>query len=234
VISHELRTPLNFIMGFASVLDDEVAGPATSEQHLYLQKILTGSERMLMLVNDLLDFAKIQAGKLELTLTQQPYAPLVDEVVSTLRPLAAQKELTIRTQVNVPEPLSLDETRIIQVISNLLSNAIKFTHHGEILVRAFARDGQVVTEIVDTGIGIAAEDISKLFTRFKQLDMSSTRQASGTGLGLSISKALVEAHGGQIGVRSELGKGSTFWFSLPAGQSADGKRPIGASRSSES
>ncbi len=218
VISHELRTPLNFIMGFASILEDEVAGPMSRQQHEYMGKILNGVDRMLLLVNDLLDFAKIQAGKFELHRHATPYAPLVEEVVSTMRPLADQKDIAVSSDVAVDVTPTVDGPRVVQVLTNLLSNAVKFTPAGgSIRVTARIDGNDLLTEVTDTGIGISAEDLPKLFTRFRQLDMSSTREAGGTGLGLSISKGIVEAHGGSIGVRSEKGCGSTFWFRLPLG-----------------
>jgi signal transduction histidine kinase len=216
VISHELRTPLNFITGFASILDDEIDGPLNERQHQHLNKILSGSERMLHLVNDLLDFAKLQAGKFELAPAPTPYAPLVEEVASALRPLADHKHVKLQLQVDVPGAPVLDESRVVQVLTNLISNAIKFTApEGTILIRAAAKDGWLLTEVTDSGVGIAEMDLPKLFNRFRQLDMSTTREAGGTGLGLAISKALVEAHGGEIGVKSQVGEGSTFWFRLP-------------------
>ncbi|MNS17504.1 Signal transduction histidine-protein kinase BarA [compost metagenome] len=216
VISHELRTPLNFITGFASILDDEVDGPLNPLQHLHLGKILSGSERMLHLVNDLLDFAKLQAGKFDLSPQPAAYAPLLEEVADSLRPLADHKHVTIEVEAHVPGEPVVDETRVVQVLTNLVNNAIKFTPAGG-RVRLSARidAGALLTEVTDTGVGIAEIDIPKLFSRFRQLDMSATREASGTGLGLAISKALVEAHGGTIGVRSCPGEGSTFWFRLP-------------------
>ncbi|MFN3429781.1 MAG: sensor histidine kinase [Candidatus Sericytochromatia bacterium] len=216
VISHELRTPLNFITGFASILDDELDGPLNPLQHLHLGKILSGSERMLHLVNDLLDFAKLQAGKFDLSPSPTAYAPLLEDVAASLRPLADHKHVAIEVDVDVPGEPNVDETRVVQVLTNLVNNAIKFTAPGG-RVRLAARvvGGEVLTEVTDTGVGIAETDIPKLFSRFKQLDMSATREASGTGLGLAISKALVEAHGGTIGVRSQRGEGSTFWFKLP-------------------
>jgi PAS domain S-box-containing protein len=222
VISHELRTPLNFIMGFASILDDEVAGQLTPDQHAYLEKILKGTDRMLLLVNDLLDFAKIQAGEFELVAKPALYAPLVDEVVATLRPLADQKRISLSPEVPADLVANCDPERVIQVLTNLVGNAIKFTpEDGVVTIGARACDDLIVTEIEDTGIGIANEDMTKLFTRFRQLDMSRTRTAGGTGLGLSISKALVEAHGGAIEATSAgLGKGSCFRFTLHAADPA--------------
>jgi signal transduction histidine kinase len=217
VISHELRTPLNFIMGFGSILDDEVPGPLNPKQHEFLGKMLSGVDRMLVLVNDLLDFAKIQAGKLDLAPKRTDLVPLVKEVHASLKPLADQKEIALT--VDLPDQLvvTLDDPRIVQVLNNLVGNAIKFTLPGGAIVIKSRREGDaLLVEVVDTGIGISEADLPKLFTRFRQLDMSSTRKAGGTGLGLSISKAIVEEHGGSIGVYSEgAGKGSTFWFRLP-------------------
>jgi PAS domain S-box-containing protein len=217
VISHELRTPLNFIMGFASILDDEVAGELSENQHDYLQRIMYGAERMLHLVDDLLDFAKMQAGKLVLMPHEVPYEPLVDEVIRTLTPLAAQKGITLASEVEVPQPPHLDDQRIGQVLTNLINNGIKFTGEGgRVSVCAWVEADRIVTEVTDTGKGIAPEDLPGLFVRFKQLDMSATREAGGTGLGLSITKALVEAHGGEIVACSEgRGHGTTFRFTLP-------------------
>jgi PAS domain S-box-containing protein len=217
VISHELRTPLNFITGFASTLDDEVQGPLNVGQHEAIGKILNGADRMLMLVDDLLDFAKIQSGRFELDPETLAYAPVVEEVLGLLKPLADRSQLTLETKLEVPGRWWLDGSRVSQVLTNLLSNAIKFTAPGgTIIIHAFVRDGHLITEVQDSGCGVAPVDQTKLFNRFAQLDMSLTRNANGTGLGLAISKALVEAHGGTIGVRSQLNEGATFWFSLPA------------------
>jgi two-component system, sensor histidine kinase len=217
VISHELRTPLNFIMGFASIVDDEVAGPLTPEQHDYMQRILYGSERMLRLVDDLLDFAKVSAGKLVLMPREVQFGPLVEDVMRTLTPLAAQKHITLEADVQVAEPACIDDQRIVQILTNLVNNGIKFTPEGgRVTVKARLDGGQVVTEVIDTGKGIDPDDLPNLFVRFKQLDMSATREAGGTGLGLSITKALVEAHGGTIQALSDgKGQGATFRFTLP-------------------
>jgi|GEM_PF-1435105 len=228
ILSHELRTPVNAIMGFGSILDDEVAGPMTAEQHRYLSKILQGSETLLALIDDLLDMSRIEAGKFTLNPMTMSFSEVCDEVVSTLLPLAQQKELLLSAEV--PEaipPMQADPQRVGQVLTNLINNAIKFTPQGgRITVRASLDDGQLRCEVRDTGIGIAPEDIPKLFQRFTQLDMSSTRQVGGTGLGLSISKALIEAHGGSIGVQSEPEFGSTFWFTLPIQAAASGEAPL--------
>lgn len=215
ILSHELRTPINAITGFGSILDDEVAGPLTDKQHQYLRKILGGANVLLNLVNDLLDMSQIQAGRFTIAPRSFAFEDVVREVVSNLESLIEQRRHRLEVDI---EPLMVvaDKQRVGQVLTNILTNAIKFTPDGgDISLRAMANEGLLRVEISDTGPGICSEDTGKLFQPFTQLDMSSTRQVGGTGLGLSISKALVEAHGGEIGVTSALGKGSTFWFTLP-------------------
>ncbi len=219
VISHELRTPLNFITGFASILDDEVAGELNAQQHEYIQKIMNGADRMLELVNNLLDMSRIQAGKLHIEPEVAAYAPIVEEAIAPLRSLSDQKGLTLTLDIRENPDLVVDARRLTQVLTNLVDNAIKFTpKDGQITVRVRRDENDLLTEIEDTGPGIAPESIPKLFRPFSQVDMSSTRRVGGSGLGLTISKALVEAHGGRIGVRSTPGEGSTFWFTLPLPQ----------------
>ncbi len=217
VISHELRTPLNFITGFVSILEDRLTDQMTPELKNYFARVDEGADRMLHLVNDLLDVAGIQSGRLSLRRQLCNYLDLVEKVSSQMLILAEARQIQLEFSVEPDlELISVDETRICQVLANLVTNAIKFTEPGgKVLVRAFARGDELVTEIQDTGSGIAAEDLPKLFQRFQQVDMSSTRRVGGTGLGLSICKGLVELHGGRIGVESQTGKGSTFWFVLP-------------------
>ncbi|GEM_PF-3140120 len=216
VISHELRTPLNFIMGFASILDDELLGPVPQPQRECLKKILYGTDRMMSVVNNLVDMSWILAGKFQLAPAMTDYLPIVNEVISILRSYAAEKRITLEVDVQATGEIEIDGERVSRVLSNLLENAIKFTpEEGTVRLKARRIGGELMTEVSDTGIGITPEDLPNLFKPFSQLDMSSTRRYGGTGLGLSISKAVVDAHGGQIGVISELGKGSTFWFSLP-------------------
>jgi two-component system cell cycle sensor histidine kinase PleC len=216
IVSHELRTPLNFIKGFTSLLANEFAGPLTPQQRDYLDNIGQSSERMLLLVNDLLDVAALQAGKLPLEPEPCVYGPLVDEAVQNATALAEARRLTLSTDTAAPVTLTIDPRRIGQVLANLIANAIKFTPEGGAVTVRVSRDGETVrTEVTDTGIGIPEGEQHRLFLPFSQLDMSATRKAGGTGLGLSISKALVEAHGGHIGVESRPGQGSTFWFTLP-------------------
>jgi signal transduction histidine kinase len=173
---------------------------------------------MLALVDDLLDFARIRAGSFSLAPELAAFDVLVEDTAASVRPLAEAKGLTIRVETDRGLMARVDVQRVTQVVTNLLSNAIKFTERGgTVRVTCRAEGGRVHCEVTDTGCGIAEADIPRLFRRFQQLDMSTTRQAGGAGLGLSIAKALVEAHAGDIGVRSRLGEGSTFYFSLPAG-----------------
>jgi signal transduction histidine kinase len=217
VISHELRTPINFIMGFSEILEDEVAGPLNAQQHEYLRKVLDGSERILMLVNDLIDVATMTAGKFEIHSAPTCYDDVVNEVISNLKPLAKQKSLSLQADLHAPHDVTIDGPRIAQALNNLVTNAIKFTPAGgAVTVSVHMQDHSLVTEVRDTGIGFCEEDIPKLFTSFRQLDMSTTRSVGGTGLGLNIAKALVEAHGGKLSAMSPgRNKGSVFTFTLP-------------------
>jgi signal transduction histidine kinase len=213
VVSHELRTPLNYIQGFASLLED---GELDAQQRRYVGDIHDASGRMLRMVNDLLDGAAVQAGKLAVQPDEVDYARLVEEVLGQVRPLAERKRLALQADVGELGRVRLDDQRIGQVLTNLLANAIKFTPRGgTIAVEVFRRGDEVVTAVHDNGIGIEAAAMPHLFKRFAQLDMSQTRRAGGTGLGLWISKGIVEAHGGRIEVQSRPRLGSTFTFALP-------------------
>ncbi|HBN07352.1 MAG TPA: hypothetical protein DD435_01465 [Cyanobacteria bacterium UBA8530] len=217
VVSHEMRTPLNGIQGFASILEDEILGKLNEQQRQALSRILEGSEKLLDLVNDLLDVARNQAGKFDVQLEEIEYSSLVEEVMASLQPVADGKRISFSEEVEVSEPVSLDGKRIKQVLSNLLANALKFTQEGgAIEIRARIEGRSLVTEVRDDGLGISREDLPKLFAPFKQLDMGLTRRVGGVGLGLCISKAIVEAHGGRIeGSSPGKDKGSTFRFVLP-------------------
>jgi two-component system CheB/CheR fusion protein len=216
ILSHELRTPLNFIIGFASLLEDEVGGPLNQQEHEHVGKVLLGADRLLVIIDNLLEMGRIVANKFSVDRSATLYTSLIDQAVAALAPLAAEKHITLSQDASVPGEVWVDPGRIKQVLLNLLDNAIKFTPSGgRVHVRATLQGDRLVTEISDTGVGIDAQDIPKLFTRFKQLDMSSTREAGGMGLGLALSKAIVEGHGGSISVTSKRSKGSTFRFVLP-------------------
>ncbi len=228
VISHELRTPLNFIMGFASVLDEGVYGKLSEQQAESVTRILEGAFRMLRLVDNLLGISRMQAGSLDLMLGMIDVAQVVREVETSLGQLAEAKQIAITTHAAGPLMVPGDGQRIFQVLVNLVENAVKFTPPGGTIDVAAALDGdRVRVRCTDSGCGIASEDFSKLFRRFGQLDGGKSRSTSGVGLGLSIAKSLVEAHGGEIGVDSEVGRGSTFWFTLPV-ETMAGRRPQSA------
>jgi signal transduction histidine kinase len=224
ILSHELRTPINAIMGFGSVLDDGVLGPLSPAQHDYLKKMLSGAEVLLALVSDLLDVSRIAAGKFSLEPQAMQLETIIQDTLGHLGPLADQKRQRLHPRLDSPLPeLEADGQRISQVLTNLVNNAIKYSPVGTDIEVSARVDGRSVrVEVTDHGEGIAEEDIPKLFQRFVQLDQGNTRRAGGTGLGLSISKTLVQAHGGEIGVTSELGRGSTFWFTLPLHRSPSG------------
>src|SRR5437762_893535 len=223
-VSHELRTPLNSVIGFSDLLltMGTAESPLTETQRDYLETIARNGRHLLELINELLDLSKIAAGRMELRLEPLELGALLQEAADSVR---AQVEA--RRHTLVIEPLhdhlvvTADRGRLRQVLLNLLSNAIKFsTDGGRVGLSACLEDaGRVQIAVSDTGIGIAPADQRKLFQEFVQLDASASRRYEGTGLGLALSKRLVELHGGTIGVDSELGKGSTFWFTLRRAES---------------
>lgn len=225
MVSHELRTPINAITGFGSILQDEVAGTLSPVQHAYLARMLRGADMLLMLVDDLLDMSRIQAGKFALELGPMSCEQAVEKVAQMLQPLAEQRRHTIRVDIGRDDvSLMADERRIGQVLFNLLHNAIKFTPEGGEIVLRSRTDGEFLRfEVEDTGPGIPETEAQRVFERFEQLDMSSTRATGGAGLGLAISKALVEAHGGEIGILPGRTRGALVWFKLPL---ESGSRPL--------
>lgn len=221
-VTHELRTPLTSIMGYAEFLEDGLGGPLSEQQREFVRQIERGTRRLESLVSDLLDFARIDAGTFKLKLQDSDLGAKIQEIVESLRPQAEGAKLSLEAEVlGAPLRVPMDSQRIGQVLINLLNNAIKFTPQaGSIRVKAYRQGESLRCEVEDTGEGIAPEDLPRLFQRFSQLESGVRR--GGTGLGLSIIKEIVQAHGGSVGVESEQGKGSTFWFTLPLQGPAEG------------
>jgi signal transduction histidine kinase len=216
-VSHDLRIPLTGIMGYAEFLEDELAGPLNEGQQEYVRHILDAAHRMTGLLNELLDYARLEAGKFTIEPRPMDFTGALERAASTFYPQFERKHLRYTAELpeDLPEVLA-DPERVVQVLSNLLSNAGKFTPEGgAIAVKAqlLPDRSQLCIEVSDTGVGIPAEAMPQLFERFFQT--RDGRAAGGTGLGLSISKTLVEAQGGQMGATSEVGRGTTLWFTLP-------------------
>jgi PAS domain S-box-containing protein len=215
-MSHELRTPLNAIMGYAALLADRIYGDVNERQEEGLRRIHVSAEHLLALINDILDLAKIEAGKMPLHLAPVSVALVVAEMSQQVEPTVRRKKLSYSTDLPSELPVMMsDETKIKQVLLNLLSNAVKFTNKGGVTVRVRIEDDHVRVEIEDTGIGIRPQDLEAIWEDFRQVDQSRTREFGGTGLGLSITRKLIQALGGSVRVMSEYGKGSTFSVALP-------------------
>jgi two-component system sensor histidine kinase/response regulator len=222
-MSHELRTPLNAILGFTGTLLMKLPGPLTADQEKQLGTIRTSGRHLLSLINDILDMAKIEAGKATISLAPVQCQSLLGETVESLRPLAAQKGLALTVALpSAPIVIMSDRRALTQIVINLVNNAIKFTDHGTVHVALAQRvDGnEVVTEfsVADSGSGIRPEDQSKLFQAFSQLDATSTRHAEGAGLGLYLCQSLAALLGGSLQFSSEFGTGSTFTLVLRENQ----------------
>jgi len=226
-MSHELRTPLNAIIGFTELMYKGKVGPVSPEHHEYLGDILTSSRHLLQIINDVLDLAKVESGKMEFRKEDVDLAVLAGEMREVLRGLASAKHQQLETEVDTGLGLVwVDPARIKQVLYNYLSNAIKFTpDNGRIVVRVSAEGPERFRiDVADTGIGITAADQARLFVEFQQLDGSATKHFQGTGLGLALTRRIVEAHGGSVEVHSEPGKGSTFSAILPRRADSAGGR----------
>jgi signal transduction histidine kinase len=217
-MSHELRTPLNGIIGFSQLLYSGRIDPGSAEYKQSLGDILSSARHLLSLISNVLDLAKVESGNMEFTPEPVELGPLVEEVRGVLRAVAAQKHIRIEAGV-APElgVVVLDTAKLRQVLYNYVSNAIKFAGEGTcvtIRLRPESNDWFRL-EVEDHGEGIRAENLTRLFTEFQQLDSSSTKQHQGTGLGLALTRRIVEAQGGSVGVTSEVGKGSIFWAIVP-------------------
>ncbi len=220
VMSHELRTPLNSIIGFTGILLQGLAGSLNPEQTKQLGMVQSSARHLLTLINDILDISKIEAGEIKVVHEPFDLRASIGKIAGIVQPLAQQKGLMLNTEV-APEidMLTSDRRRVEQVLLNLLNNAVKFTDHGGVTLRADVvapPSGPVVRfQVKDTGSGIKPEDMEKLFKPFQQVNSGLARSHEGTGLGLAICKRLIILLGGEIGVRSVWGEGSTFEFMLP-------------------
>ena len=215
-MSHELRTPLNAILGYTELILDKIYGEVPEKIQEVLERLEKNGSHLLNLINDVLDLAKIEAGRLSLSLSEYSMAEVVQTVFTSIEALAAEKKLELK--VIVPNDLTTgkgDEQRLAQVLLNLLGNAIKFTEQGEVSVEMTVSNEKFLVSVSDTGPGLSEAEQKRIFEEFQQADTSSTREKGGTGLGLSIAKRIVEMHGGRIWVESTLEKGSTFRFTLP-------------------
>jgi signal transduction histidine kinase len=217
-MSHELRTPINALIGYAALLLDGVLGEITSTQRDALTRARAAAEHLLALINDILDLAKIEAGKMPLNIQEVSLGAVTREVAQQMEPLVHKKGLHFNTVVSPDCPVILsDRTKVKQILLNLVSNAVKFTNEGSVTVGVECVDeGGVRIEVSDTGIGIRSEDLDQIWEDFRQVDQSRTREHGGTGLGLSITRKLLDRLGGRVKVESEYGKGTTFTVWLPA------------------
>ncbi|MBI3996348.1 MAG: response regulator [Candidatus Omnitrophica bacterium] len=218
MVSHELRTPLATIKEFTAILSDRIAGPLTQDQREYLSIITGNVDRLSRIIDDLLDMAKIEAGRVLLSRGFVEPLAMVDQVVQSMQPLAEGKQLTLDVKVPAGLPgVFADSDKIAQVLTNLIGNAVKFTEGpGTITIRAVEQPNELEFHVEDTGVGIAPEDLPKLFEKFQQFRrMNKSTGAKGTGLGLAICKRLIELHGGRIWATSTVAQGSIFSFTLP-------------------
>ncbi|HZD84426.1 MAG TPA: ATP-binding protein [Gemmatimonadaceae bacterium] len=215
-MSHELRTPINALIGYASLMLDRIYGDLTPRQEEGLSRIQGAAQHLLALINDILDLAKIEAGRMPLHLDDVGLREIMTEISQQIEPMVKKKQLTLSVELPAQDlKLHTDRTKVKQILLNLLSNAVKFTHHGGIWVTVSRDEEDLRFDVRDTGIGIREVDLESIWEDFRQVDQSRTREFGGTGLGLSITRKLVDALGGHVFADSVYGKGSTFTVVLP-------------------
>jgi len=216
-MSHELRTPLNAILGYTEMVIDSVYGDVSEEIRTVLLRVQKSGRHLLGLINDVLDLSKIEAGQLTLSVDDYSIKSVVQNVLSAVESLAAEKRLTLNVAIQPNLPMgSGDERRLTQVLLNLVGNAIKFTDEGQVGIKVCAENGSLLVAVSDTGPGIAQSNQARIFEEFQQAEKSTATKKGGTGLGLAISKRIIEMHGGSIWVESSPGHGATFLFKIPA------------------
>jgi len=216
-MSHELRTPLNAVIGFSEVLQEKMFGDLNEKQLEYVRDIHTSGKHLLSLINDILDLSKVEAGHMELELSRFDLPTALGNAMTLVKERAGRHGIALALEVDQRlNSFVGDERKFKQILLNLLSNAVKFTPEGgKIGVNAEPIEGAIEISVTDTGVGIAPQDQELIFEEFRQAGNDYTRKTEGTGLGLTLTRKFVELHGGSIRVTSELGKGSTFTFTLP-------------------
>jgi signal transduction histidine kinase len=219
-VSHELRTPLTSIKGYAALLMTGKMGQIPANVHDRLEKINKHSDSLVKFINALLDIARIESGRVEMQKTEQPLSAIVESTRDLLSPQIKEKNIQLSTTLAPQLPnIAIDASQIERVLINLIGNAIKFTpENGKISVRLSEENQQLMFEVSDTGIGMSEEDLNNLFTEFYRAENAINQNIKGSGLGLALAKKIIEAHGGKIWATSQLNAGSTFYFSLPAGE----------------
>jgi signal transduction histidine kinase len=207
---------LNSIIGFSELLMKSKKDPPSLRQQDSLEKVLRNARHLLLMINDVLDISKIEAGRMEIVLETCSLNDIIKGSLATVEPILGDKPVTLNEDVAETFPLiRADSTKVRQVLLNLLSNAVKFTQQGSIILRGYRQNGIIVIEVQDSGIGIEEKNIEKIFVEFEQADSSTTRKYGGTGLGLAISRKFARMMGGDITARSIVGQGSTFTFTFP-------------------
>ena len=215
-MSHELRTPLNAIIGFSELLQQKVFGSLNEKQAEYIGDIHLSGKHLLTLINDILDLAKIESGQLELVVTDFELDDFIANTMVMVQDRAEKEQVELTVNIQTEILCHADKTKLRQVLINLLANAIKYTPAGgRVTVEVTVTDLWMEFAVIDTGIGMSEAELEEVFEQFKQIDNFHNRINQGTGLGLSISRRLVELHGGQLKVESEVGYGSRFYFSIP-------------------